>query len=80
LVMETPKKKPCKVCGEVKDIDLFYRHAAHCDGHFGKCKACYLAAAKARRERDIEAARAKGRERYRKLRDAAGRKEAIHVR
>jgi hypothetical protein len=32
------------------------------------------AAAKARRERNIEEARAKGRDRYRKLCEAAGRK------
>jgi hypothetical protein len=72
--MEPLKQKPCKACGQVKPLEDFYRHAAHRDGHFGRCKDCMNAAAKARRERDIEAARAKGRDRYRKLCEAAGRK------
>ncbi len=70
--METPKQKPCKACGKTKPIEDFYRHAAHRDGHFGRCKDCMNAAAKARFERDPEAARAKARERYRKMREAGG--------
>lgn len=68
--MPGSRTKPCKKCQTVKPLDEFYRHAAHTDGHFGKCKVCILAEAKERRMCDPERARAKARERYRKMRAA----------
>jgi hypothetical protein len=40
--------KRCKVCGEVKPLDEFYRSPGMRDGHRNDCKACNLAAKAAR--------------------------------
>src|SRR5439155_14116970 len=42
--------KRCKVCGQLKPLDDFYRLATMRDGHRNDCKACNLAA-KAKRYR-----------------------------
>jgi hypothetical protein len=41
-------EKRCKKCGEVKSLDAFYRLAGMQDGHRNDCKACNLAAKRAR--------------------------------
>jgi hypothetical protein len=33
-------EKKCFKCGQVKDIDSFYKHKAMKDGHLGKCIDC----------------------------------------
>ena len=33
-------QKQCFKCGEVKEIDDFYKHPEMSDGHVGKCKEC----------------------------------------
>lgn len=32
--------KQCFICGKVKPIDSFYKHAKMADGHLNKCKDC----------------------------------------
>ena len=65
--MDTPRQKPCKACGQVKPLDEFYRHAAHRDGHFGKCIKCMRSEAKVRYDANIDAERARARSRYHKI-------------
>ena len=48
--------KRCKVCGEVKPLDDFYRCAGMKDGHRHDCKVCNLAAKKARYDADPQKA------------------------
>jgi hypothetical protein len=66
--------KRCKVCGEVKALDDFYRSSGMRDGHRNDCKACNLAAKRERTRANPEANRARVRrwqeanpERYREL-------------
>ena len=40
--------KKCKVCGETKPLDDFYRAAGMRDGHRSDCKACNLAIRRAK--------------------------------
>lgn len=40
--------KQCKVCGERKPFDAFYRAAGMKDGHRNECKLCFKQLAKAR--------------------------------
>jgi hypothetical protein len=42
--------KRCRVCGEVKPLEDFYRAAGMADGYRHDCKACNLAAKKRRYE------------------------------
>jgi hypothetical protein len=49
--------KHCKVCGELKPLDDFYRHDACKDGHRPECKACNLAEKARRHAADPEPAR-----------------------
>lgn len=41
-------RKQCKKCGELKELDEFYRASGTKDGHRGECKACSSAASAAR--------------------------------
>jgi Autographiviridae endonuclease VII len=49
--------KRCKVCGEIKPLDDFYRSAGMRDGHRNDCKVCNLAAKAARTVLDPQANR-----------------------
>ena len=40
--------KQCRMCGQRKPVDDFYRAAAARDGRRGECKACFAALQKAR--------------------------------
>src|SRR5687768_2786260 len=44
--------KRCRVCGELKPLDDYYKMAGMRDGHRHDCKACNLAAKKARYDAD----------------------------
>jgi len=50
--------KRCRICGQTKPIDAFYRASGARDGHRNECKACNLARRRVtyagRREREIE--------------------------
>lgn len=48
--------KRCRHCGELKALDDFYRSPGMKDGHRHDCKACNLAAKKARYEADPQKA------------------------
>jgi hypothetical protein len=54
--------KRCKVCGEVKPLDDFYRASGMKDGHRHDCKACNLAAKAARHRANPEPTRARVRQ------------------
>jgi hypothetical protein len=43
-------KKRCKVCGEVKPLDEFYKATGCVDGRRGDCRSCFQAKAVARAE------------------------------
>ncbi len=49
--------KRCKVCGERKPLDDFYRAAGMADGYRNDCKVCNLAAKAARTARNPQPAR-----------------------
>jgi hypothetical protein len=49
--------KRCKVCGESKPLDDFYRAAGTADGYRSDCKPCNLAAKRARTALDPQANR-----------------------
>lgn len=51
--------KRCKVCGILKPLDEYYRSAGMKDGHRHDCKACNLAAKKARYDSASAVARVK---------------------
>jgi 5-methylcytosine-specific restriction endonuclease McrA len=53
--------KRCKVCGEVKPIDDFYRSEGMRDGHRNDCKPCNLKAAAARHAANPQPARERAR-------------------
>ena len=42
--------KPCRQCGEEKDLTEFYKAAAMADGHLNICKVCQAASSKVRYE------------------------------
>ena len=56
--MVTPQTKDCRMCGETKPVDEFYRNADHQDGFLNVCKICHRLrsadAAKRRQERDYQ--------------------------
>jgi len=60
--------KPCRVCGQEKPLDDFYRAAGGADGYQHRCKVCTRAARKARYYADVghsrEAERTRIRERW----------------
>lgn len=58
--------KICRDCGRELPLDMFYKNGT---GYRPECKECTLKAISERRSRDIEASRAKERERYHKNRD-----------
>ncbi len=47
-------KKRCKVCGEVKPLDQFYKAVGCVDGRRGECRECFQAKAVARAEANPE--------------------------
>jgi CRISPR/Cas system-associated protein Cas10 (large subunit of type III CRISPR-Cas system) len=51
--------KRCRVCGELKPLDAFYRARGMKDGYRGECKPCFKASAKARYDSPTAVARAK---------------------
>src|SRR5215471_17941042 len=53
--------KRCKVCGETKPLDQFYKAAGMADGHRSDCIPCNLAAKHAQIARDPEKHRARAR-------------------
>src|SRR5437016_4514399 len=44
--------KACKVCGEVKAVEEFYRAKGTVDGRRGECRDCFQMKAHARKEAD----------------------------
>ncbi len=75
----TPETKVCRICGTVKSRSEFYKHSSAKDGLSSRCKPCDVEqatrwkaankarvaeATKARYYADLEASRAKARERY----------------
>lgn len=62
---KTSLTKVCRDCGRELPIDLFYKNGT---GYRPECKECKSKAESERRSRDIEASRAKERERYHKNR------------
>jgi hypothetical protein len=65
--------KPCIRCGAAKPLTEFYTHPRMADGHLNKCKDCTCsdaAVAYARKMADpvaVDAERARGREKHRRL-------------
>ena len=59
-------QKPCITCGEVKDIDCFYRHPKMKDGHLNKCKECQKKASKKTKDENPERSKEFGRRYARK--------------
>lgn len=45
-------RKACSKCGVEKTLESFYRYHKRKDGRLGVCKRCFLAAQKARAERN----------------------------
>jgi hypothetical protein len=60
----TPEYKTCNRCGQDKPLADFYKHAEGKLGRRPECKVCFLAIGKARRDANVDAARAYDRERY----------------
>lgn len=56
-VLSCMDKKQCKVCGEVKPLDAFYRTPGTRDGRRGECRACNLAEKARRHSANPEPAR-----------------------
>jgi len=50
--------KECKVCGQLKPLDDFYRSPGMRDGYRNDCKTCNLAAQRARYDSAVSVARA----------------------
>ncbi len=46
--------KNCKRCGELKELQEFYRHPQMPDGHLNFCKECKRVEARANREKKAE--------------------------
>lgn len=47
-----PRSKTCRICGETKPLDDFYKMAGMRDGHRNECKVCNLAQKKKRYEEE----------------------------
>ena len=56
-------QKPCKVCGETKPLDDFYKHPQGLLGRLHRCKECHKAAVRKNRADNIERYRAYDRDR-----------------
>lgn len=67
--------KRCFKCGEAKPEDAFYRHAKMADGRLGKCITCTKRDVRENRSRNLEAYRAKDRERASEKRRVPARSE-----
>jgi hypothetical protein len=61
MPVEQPNEKTCRICGETKPRDDFYRRAGASDGLFSKCKACAAAYTREWRRRNPEKVRAQKR-------------------
>jgi hypothetical protein len=71
--------KRCKVCGEVKPLDDYYRTPGTRDGHRGDCKACNQAE-KARRHRENPGPARKRAREWREIPENRDRTKANHER
>ena len=69
------KKKECKKCHRVRNIDQFYTHKPMRDGHLSFCKECVCSRMARKWRENVEVNRAKERERGRKRRKQPGYKE-----
>ena len=69
-------EKRCKVCGQIKALDDFYRAPGMRDGYRSDCKACNLAAKAARNAANPEPARERAREWIRQNPDRYAEKQA----
>ncbi|HUI48953.1 MAG TPA: hypothetical protein VL119_09670 [Acidimicrobiia bacterium] len=72
--------KRCKVCGESKPLDQFYRSAGMADGYRSDCILCNLAAERARTARDPQANRDRVRRWQRANADRHQEKQRSYVR
>lgn len=70
---EIKKAKVCFKCGNLKDLEDFYKHSKMLDGHLGKCKECTKSDTKKHTEiltstpEGLEKERERNREKYHRL-------------
>ncbi len=70
-------EKKCFKCGNIKDLDEYYKHPAMGDGHLNKCKTCTKMDSTKRRNEKIEECRAYDRERGSLPHRISARKEYV---
>ncbi|MHA2428853.1 MAG: hypothetical protein ACXADB_12595, partial [Candidatus Hermodarchaeia archaeon] len=58
--------KKCSVCGELKDLNQFYKSKSTKDGLQHKCGACTCAQVAEWRKKNVDRAKKYDRDRYRK--------------